>query len=156
MNIYEAIYYINKKTKELSKKRNELKALLSSGQDLNNKGLIQEIYEKDVDSIMISRVFPYDDGISIRAESFKDMRKHIEEDKDERDRIYSEILTLKDDLDEANENEIMNMQDQIEELNDMIEEYDKYIDECEALLRELNESYDNRGKIIAYLRKLRE
>lgn len=156
MNIYEALYYINKKTKELSKKWNELKAILSGGHDLNDKELIQEIYEKDVDSIMISRVFPYEDRSGLQAECYADVRKCIQEHQEERNRIYNEILTLEDDLDEADENEITEINAKIEELNDMIEEYDEYIYGLETLLRELNESYDNRGKIIAYLRKLRE
>lgn len=161
MNIYEALYYLNKKTKELSKKREEIKAILDSGDDLKDKKLIQEIFRcdcvrQDADSVAISPVFPCEFCECETANSYKDIREYMRVNNDETHQFQNEILMLQDELDDAEPDKIKEINARIDELNEWIEGNDELDTEIRLVIDKLEESYYNRGQIIKYLKELRE
>lgn len=153
MNIYKAIYILNKKAKELSENRMILKEKLENSEDILVDTEEYTILGKE---ISLSPWFPCGvrDG---EFSCFKEINAEIRSLEDECRCLDSKIYYLMDEINSIeSEEEKETLQKEIDEYKEDLEYWSVYIQDIELFLEQLNSVKDNREEVKNKLRELRE
>ena len=151
MNIYTALFILNKEAKRLQSERNRLKYCLSNNENVKDHDLLRTLGIEGQEELDISFWFPVDarvDDIDIYCDSFKQLRYEYRD-------AQSEYDSLQFDLNDANYLEDAT-DEEIAECKSQLEFYEKIIEAYEKADEKLSIVSDNRQMIKERLRELRE